>query len=139
MSKKQTSSDYRQLIREAVKLIHQEVDEYRKIIEKAVVECDDDILSFYTLDDVYDKIMAKERKRDSIKWEAALITVMESSLMVYSGYIFQYVEPNIPDCEFRYKHFKKLISKNRNPKIKIFSGGILERINGFWCCYSIWQ
>ena len=140
MLKKQTT-DYHQLIREAAELIHQEVDKYKKIIEKTGIDCDDDILSFYDLGALYTVIMAKERKRNSIKWEAALITVMESSLLVFSGYGFRYVEPDIhiPYCEFRYKYFKKLISKNKNPRIKIFAGGKLERIHGSWRCYNIWQ
>ena len=137
MLKKQTS-DYRQLIREAAELIQQKVDENNKIIENS--DYSEDVISiFYGLDVLYTNIMAREHERNSIKWEAALITVMESSLIVFSGYEFRYIEPNIADCEFRYKYFKKLISQKRDPVIKIFTGGRLARYRGRWYCYSIWN
>lgn len=136
MSKKQTT-DYRHLIREAADLLHQEVEEYNRLIGDS--DCDSEVFSFFDLGVLYTNIMAKEKERNSIIWESALITVMESSLLVFSGYGFHYVEPDIPECEFKYKYFKKLISKKRNPVIKIFSSGRLRRYRGIWHCYSIWQ
>ena len=128
MLKKQTT-DYRQSIREAAELIHQEVNECKKIIE--IEDCDD-IFLFCNLGALYTVIMAKEHKRNSIKWEAALITVMESSLLVFGDYGFQYVEPDIDDCELKFKSFKKLISKKHHPKIKVKFDGVLERVDGRW-------
>ena len=138
MSKKQTSSDYRQLIREAAELLDKTIGEFSTPFSgNPYIDMygdDDDEFTYFDHGEVCEYIMKKECKHNSILWETALITVLESAMLSYNKFKFgvDYYEPDIKECESKYKYFKKLISKKRNPKIKIKFDGVLEKVDGMW-------
>ena len=86
---------------------------------------------------VCEDIMKREHNQNSILWEAALITVMESAIVYFNdGYGFRYVGPNLEKCMKRYKHIKKLISSKRHPIINLLTNASLQRIDGNWYFFN---
>ena len=134
---KRQSNDYRQLIREAAELLNKTIGEFGSPFSGNPymdMYGDDDEFRYFDRGEVFEYIMRKARTTNSILWEAALITVMESAMLSDNefGFGVDYYEPDMEECEFKYKHFKKLVSKRRNLKIKVKFDGVLERVDGRW-------
>ena len=133
---------HQELIKKADELIHHDILEYDKRFVSLYLN-DSDIFKDWVNhnDDEYFKvcedIMKRERTHNSILWEAALITVMESSIVHYTnGYGFRYVGPNLDECMKRYKYIMKLISSKRHPIINLLTNASLQKINGNWYFFN---
>ena len=129
---------HQELIKKADELIHYDILEYDKKFTSLYLSDSNIFKDWENHNDdehfkVCEYIMRKERKYNSILWEAALITVMESSIVHYTnGYGFRYIGPNLENCMKRYKYIKKLISSKRHPVINLVADASLQKINGTW-------
>lgn len=129
---------HQDLIKKADELIYHDILEYDKRFTSLYLSDSNIFKDWENHNDdehfkVCEDIMKRERRHNSILWEAALITVMESAIVYFNdGYGFRYVGPNLQKCMERYKYIKKVISSKHNPVISLLSGASLQRIGGTW-------
>ena len=129
---------HQELIKKVDELIHHDILEYDKRFTSLYLSDSNIFKDWENHNDdehfkVCEDIMKRERIHNSILWEAALITVMESAIVYYgNGYGFRYIGPNLENCMKRYKCIKKLISSKRHPVINLVTDASLQKINGTW-------
>lgn len=129
---------HQDLIKKADELIYHDILEYDKRFTSLYLSDSNIFKDWENHNDdehfkVCEDIMKRERKHNSILWEAALITVMESAIVYFNdGYGFRYVGPNLQKCMERYKYIKKVISSKHYPTINLLTNASLKRINGNW-------
>ena len=129
---------HQELIKKADELIHHDILEYGKRFTSLYFSNSNIFKDWENHNNdehfkVCEDIMKRERIHNSILWEAALITVMESAIVHYgNGYGFRYIGPNLENCMKRYKYIKKLISSKHHPVINLVTDASLQKINGTW-------
>ena len=129
---------HQELIKKADELIYHDILEYDRRFASLYLSNSNIFKDWENHNDdehfkVCEDIMKRERKHNSILWEAALITVMESAIVCYgNGYGFRYIGPNLENCMKRYKYIKKLISSKHSQIINLVTDASLQKINGTW-------